>query len=252
VARGYGAAEVRVVIPEGFSRYDIARRFERWGLCAREAFLRESADPALLSEHAIAGDSAEGFLFPDTYRLHDAMGARELVRRLLRTGEQRLRPLLQAHAARVEALRVELGLGVREIVTLASIVEKEAAVPAEQPIIAGVFLNRLRDPEFRPNRLQADPTVAYGCVRDPELVACRGFDGRRVTRAMLADADNPYNTYRHAGLPPGPIANPGRSALLAVLQPAQHGYYYFVARGDGRHAFSATLEEHNRAVESYR
>ena len=137
------------------------------------------------------------------------------------------------------------------MITLASIVEAEAAVAAELPVIAGVFLNRLRDPEFRPKRLQADPTVSYGCRLQPSLPSCAGFDGRRITRAMLAGADNPYNTYRHEGLPPGPVGNPGLAAVEAVLAPAEHDYLYFVARGGGRHAFSATLEEHNRAVERY-
>jgi UPF0755 protein len=116
-------------------------------------------------------------------------------------------------------------------------------------VIAGVFLNRLRDPSFHPKRLQADPTVAYGCLLQPELVSCLGFDGKRVTRSMTADPQNLYNTYRIEGLPPSPIANPGLSALRAVLHPAEHGYFYFVARGDGHHSFSASLSEHNQAVQ---
>ena len=127
--------------------------------------------------------------------------------------------------------------------------EKEARVPSEQPLIAGVFLNRLRDPAFKPKRLQADPTVAYGCVVQPNLPSCAQFDGRRVTRTMTGDPNNPYNTYRHAGLPPGPIANPGLGALRAVLAPAVHDYLYFVASGAGAHAFSRTLADHNEASE---
>jgi UPF0755 protein len=123
-------------------------------------------------------------------------------------------------------------------------------VPEERPVIAGVFLNRLRDPKWKPRRLQADPTVAYGCAVLPSMPACQGFDGRRITRAMLLDASNPYNTYRLDGLPPGPIANPGLSSLRAVLVPAHHEYYYFVAVGGGRHRFSRSLEEHHLATDS--
>jgi UPF0755 protein len=156
--------------------------------------------------------------------------------------------LLASEPEARDRLSRELGFGLREIVILASIVEKEAHVPEELPIIAGVFLNRLRDPHFRPKRLQADPTVAYGCLLQPALPSCAGFDGKRVTRIMTADPQNPYNTYRIEGLPPAPIANPGISALKAVLHPSEHGYLYFVARGDGRHTFSANLDAHNLAT----
>ena len=105
--------------------------------------------------------------------------------------------------------------------TLASIVERKRRRPSEQPVIAGVFVNRLRDPSFMPKRLQADPTVAYGCAVAPELASCAHFDGHLVTRPMLADTTNPYNTYRLDGLPPGPISNPGLSALRAALHPAR-------------------------------
>ena len=112
-----------------------------------------------------------------------------------------------------------------------------------------MFSNRLFDPDFTPRRLQADPTVAYGCLVAPDTTpSCRDFDGRHVTPAMVRDPDNPYSTYKHEGLPPGPICNPGLSALLAVLSPAQHDYFYFVAKGGGRHAFSHSLHEHNRNI----
>ena len=252
VARGFGSAELRVVIPEGFSRFEIAGRLAQWGVCSREAFLRASEDEALLLELAIDGPSAEGFLFPDTYLLQDDMDPRALVRRFVHNARRRLAPLFAQHEAARERLRSELGWGTEEILALASIVEKEARLVSEQPIIAGVFLNRLRDPAFSPKRLQADPTVSYGCAVAPDLPSCAEGSPKRLTRAMLADAGNPYNTYRHAGLPPGPIANPGVRAVRAVLAPAAHDFLYFVARGQGAHTFSRTLGDHNAAIEERR
>jgi UPF0755 protein len=176
------------------------------------------------------------------------MHAEQVIAKLTDNAQRRMNKLFATEAGALARLHDDFGYGRNEIVTLASIVEKEAHVPEEQPMIAGVFLNRLRDPNFRPKRLQADPTVAYGCLLHRELPSCAAFDGRRVTRTMTADAQNPYNTYRIEGLPPTPIANPGISALRAVLHPAEHSYLYFVARGDGHHTFSANLEAHNLAT----
>jgi UPF0755 protein len=249
IAVGFGSAAVRITIPEGWTRYEIATRLAEWGLCERAAFLAVTEDPQLLATIDPRASSAEGFLFPDTYWLSDAMTPRAIADRMLANGRKRWAALEQTEAAGLTHVREELGFGSYEIVTLASIVEKEAHVPSEQPVIAGVFLNRLRDPSFKPKRLQADPTVAYGCVVQPALASCAQFDGRRVTRTMTADPTNPYNTYRLDGLPPGPIGSPGSSALRAVLSPAAHGYFYFVARGDGRHAFTPTLELHGQEVQ---
>jgi len=139
------------------------------------------------------------------------------------------------------------------VLTLASMIEKEARASDERPLIASVFFNRLRDPEFRPARmLQSDPTASYGCVvAGEEIPSCAGFHGN-VTPALLRDASNPYNTYRHAGLPPGPIANPGEASISAVLAPAESDFLYFVAKGQGtgRHTFSRTFAEHREALES--
>jgi UPF0755 protein len=170
---------------------------------------------------------------------------------LVEHGREQTAKLFSDHAAALAALTRELGLDAHDVVTLASIVEKEAGVAEERPIIAGVFLNRLKDPKFTPRRLQADPTVIYGCRAQPSLPSCNAFDPKRpkISRAMLADGDNRYNTYRIEGLPPGPISNPGRAALAAVLDATRHDYLYFVAKGGGRHAFSATLDAHNAAVQ---
>lgn len=212
---------------------------------ARTAGREEPAPSAIVA-------SAEGYLFPDTYHFLDHSSAEVVLERLVRTSQRRVERVIAEAEASGGSPALALGLSPAEIVTLASIVEKEAAVADEQPIIAGVFLNRLRDPNFKPKRLQADPTVAYGCLLMHELDSCRNFDGRRVTRRMTADANNLYNTYRHEGLPPGPISNPGLSAVRAVLHPTKHDYLYFVARGQGRHRFSTTLQEHNAAVEAVR
>lgn len=247
IARGRGRVPRRVMIPEGSNRFDIARRLEEAEICPAGDFLIASADPY---EGAA---THEGYLFPDTYDFVEGTPAGEIVQRMRDNGRRRLTALLEQHRPAVEALREELGYGPQELLTLASVVEKEAAVAAERPTIAGVFLNRLRSETFRPrHRLQADPTVSYGCLAQPELAAsCAGFEGT-ITRAMLDDGDNPYNTYRHGGLPPGPISNPGIEAIRAVLRPEAHDYLYFVARGAGRHDFSATLQEHNAAVRRFR
>lgn len=249
-ADGYGQTVVRVTLPEGWNRFDMAERLAEWDVVERDAFLAACEDPALLSELGLQAPSAEGFLFPDTYEFLDRSNASSVVRKLVTTAFFRFRPVLEAGADSM-ALS-ELGLGRAGAVTLASIVEKEAALARERPVIAGVFLNRLRDPDFSPRRLQADPTVAYGCLVQAALESCQNFDGRRVTRRMTSDVANRYNTYRHDGLPPGPICNPGVSSLRAVLAPARHEFFYFVAQGDGSHAFSADLTKHNEAVQRYR
>jgi UPF0755 protein len=249
VATGYGTTPLRITIPEGFNRFDIAARLAEWGVCSQADFLRSVADAEPVKDMAADADSREGYLFPDTYWLHDDMPAEQVVARFTSNAKRRLTQLEDNQSGRFVRLQTDYGLGLREVVILASIVEKEAHFPSEQPIIAGVFLNRLIDERFRPKRLQADPTVAYGCLLAKSLPSCQGFDGKRITRAMIADAQNPYNTYRIEGLPPGPIANPGLSALRAVLLPTVHDYFYFVARGDGHHAFSKDLAAHNLAVQ---
>lgn len=258
VAEGYGESAIDVVIPEGFDRRDVARRLARWDVCDEAAFLAATEDRALLAELGIEAPSAEGYLFPDTYSLVTHTDPRELVRRFVAAYRRRTDELF-ARAAEDDATRATwarwtaLGYDAHDALVLASVVEKEAVMRDEQPVIAGVFVNRLASDTFLPrHRLQADPTVTYGCEEDPSLASCAGFDGRRITRAMLEGTDNPYNSYRREGLPPGPICNPGLSAIRAVLGHAQHDYLYFVARGHGRHAFSATLDAHNDGVANLR
>ncbi len=251
-AAALGVMQVWVTLPEGYTRFDIAKRLEEYGVCAARDFLNATEDGDVLESLAIEAPTAEGYLFPDTYQLTDAMEPRRVIGRLVENWQRRVQALVGEDRTPLDVLRADLGWDIHDVVTLASIIEKEAAVPEERPIIAGVFLNRLRSKTFLPaGRLQADPTVAYGCLVKGDLVAsCDGFNGT-ITRAMLEDDANPFNTYRHPGLPPGPICNPGAAALEAVLRPREHDFLYFVSQGNGRHAFSATLGEHNRAVERF-
>jgi UPF0755 protein len=240
--------KARIVIPEGYTRFDIARRLQIARVCAARAFLDATSDAALLAELKIAADSAEGYLFPATYELALDSEPSQVVSRMVTEFGKRYDRLTRDNAMGAEALRQRMSWGQAEIVTLASIVEKEAAVDEERPLIAAVFLNRLNDPAFNPKRLQSDPTSAYGCLVMPERIGtCRAYSGR-VTPEMNADETNPYTTYRHDGLPPGPIANPGEKSLQAVLVPAETRHLYFVSRGGGHHTFSDTFAQHNEAI----
>ena len=253
LARSAGRAAEHVTFPEGFHSLQIGQRLEHAGVCTLEAFRRAVNDPDLLRELGIEGASAEGYLFPASYGLKVDSDAREIVRVLASEAKKRLKNLISAHPGRLEQLTREFGFRERDVLTLASMIEKEAQVSDERPLIASVFFNRLRDADFRPARmLQSDPTASYGClVAGAEIPSCAGFHGS-VTPALLRDAQNPYNTYRHAGLPPGPIANPGEASIAAVLAPAQSDFLYFVAKGQGtgRHTFSRTFAEHREALES--
>ncbi len=241
-----GRIQVRITIPEGFNRFEIATRLEEFGVCSAEEFLDATEDKSLLASYGVDANDAEGYLFPDTYEFDDQTKPRRVVERMLANWTRRYEDIQRDYAGALGKLE---GWTTHEIVTLASIVEKEAAVAAERRRIAGVFRNRLRSRRFLPRRrLQADPTVQYGCIAEPEAASsCSDYNGE-ITRAMLDDPDNPYNTYRHSGLPPGPISNPGKASLVAVIDPENHDYYYFVARGKGEHHFSKTLRQHNIAV----
>jgi UPF0755 protein len=247
-----------VTIPEGFNRFDLADRLEKLAVAGRRAFLRTCADQLLIAELAIDKDgsagaeSMEGYLFPATYDMLVDSDPVDVVRRLVTESDRRWAALAAKHRDGLVSLQATLGWGRREVITLASIVEKEAAVDEERPLIASVFLNRLLNPEFRPKRLQSDPTSAYGCVAFPDdAPSCAGFQGK-PTPAINLDPKNRYSTYVHERLPPGPIANPGAASIAAVLAPAATKYLYFVASGGGRHAFNENLPAHNEAVRKLR
>lgn len=246
------AVKAKVTIPEGWNRFDIAKRLQALHVAWSTAFLDATANTDLLREVGIEGDTAEGFLFPATYDLPLDTDPKDVVRRLVGEFDRRFSQLEQNHRLGRSELTSSFGWGRREIVTLASMVEKEAAVDDERSVIASVFLNRLRDPSFKRKVLQCDPTSGYGCLALRDRVpACAGYAGK-VTHAINVDPLNAYSTYVHEGLPPGPIANPGMKSLQAVLAPSSTKYLYFVVRGDHRHAFSETIEEHNTAVKDFR
>ena len=242
---------VRVSIPEGFDHFQVAARLQAHGICSRGSFLAAFGDPQLLGRLGITGPDAEGYLFPATYTLKLDSDPKQLLVRFVEQARKRLRRVAEQIGPKALAdLETYRGWGEHEILTLASMVEKETAADDERALVASVFFNRLDDPNFRPlGMLQSDPTAHYGClVLADQIPSCAGAPAR-VTPAMLRDSANPYNTYRHAGLPPGPIANPGEASLRAVLEPAKTEYLFFVARGGGRHRFSRSFEEHDRAVQ---
>lgn len=219
---------VRVTFPEGITAREMGERLERAGITTASAFSALAYDPKSPARWGLPGPSLEGFLFPDTYRW--ARGVAPV--RVAETMIQRFRAVTGALAAEARGRRLDL-LG---WVTLASIVEKETASSEEKPKVAAVFFNRLR----RGMRLETDPTVIYGI---PD------FDGNLRKKDLRRDT--PYNTYTRAGLPPGPICNPGRESLEAVLHPAPVPYLYFVSRNDGTHVFSSSYEAHRRAVDRH-
>lgn len=221
--------KIRITIPEGLTLREIAARVEAAGLGSADQFRRAATDAARLAKLGIPGTSLEGYLFPETYTVTTTTTPEEVVRAMIAQFERQLTPELLAAAK-------SRGLNRHQLVTLASIVQKEAGNVEEMPLIAGVFHNRLR----KGMRLQADPTVIYGI---------NNFDGNLTRRHLTTPT--PYNTYTQPGLPPGPIASPGLAALKAAAMPALTPALYFVARGDGRHEFNATLEAHNRAVNRY-
>jgi UPF0755 protein len=244
--------ERRVTIPEGKNSLQIAEILADAGIGGSSTeLLAAMRDPELLARLEIPAASAEGYLFPDTYKFSTDATAAEVVERLVRRHRQVYAEVRRAHIAGAHTLAEDFGWGDHEILIMASLIEKETGQPAERPRIASVFLNRLRFNTFKPKLLQTDPTIIYGCtVPERKSAACQKFEGR-IRRIHLRDPDNPYNTYTHEGLPPGPISNPGRDALEAVLAPERTKYLYFVARNDGTHHFSKTRREHEAAVDKY-
>jgi UPF0755 protein len=248
-----GAADelVAVTIPEGKNLVDVAEILDAAGIAGKAEVILRATDQSFVAGLGLPGATLEGYLFPDTYRLRpNTPPARALIP-MVRRHRQVFDELRAAHAKGVQELKKTLGFDDHQLVTLASIVEKETGQPQERPRIAQVFINRLRFPTFVPKLLQTDPTIIYGCtVGTPRSTACLKWDGR-IHRVQLDDKENPYNTYQHEGLPPGPIANPGRAALEAVMAPDRSPFLYFVSRNDGTHYFSKTIGEHTAAVVKY-
>lgn len=223
----------RLLIPEGLTWWQVGRLVEQSGLATFESFAQAVADPDLLMRFDIPAGHAEGFLFPETYYL--ARPRNQDARPIVETMLTNFWKVTDAHLWPDGRPSNE---DIRKAVVLASLVERETGVAEERERVAGVFANRLRLGML----LQCDPTIIYGLGPD---------FSERLRRVHLDDQANPYNTYIHPGLPPGPIASPGLASLMAVRNPEKHDLLYFVSRKDGSHAFSRTLEEHNRAVRRY-
>ncbi len=217
-----------VTIPEGFTRDQIADALAAKGLADKKRFLELTRDKTLLRQYGISGPTFEGYLFPDTYHFSRGMPTSAVLDTMVKRFKQVVSPLVDKSQG--------TGMKFEEVVILASIVEKETGKPEERPLIASVFLNRLR----LGMRLESDPTVIYGI---------ENFDGDLKKKDLTERT--PYNTYVIHGLTPGPIANPGLESIKAVMDPARTDYLYFVSRNDGSHHFSKTLAEHNRAVAMY-
>ena len=221
-----------LVVPEGSNMFDIAASLDRFDFLKPSDFLRAARNPALIRDLAPQAPTLEGYLFPATYRITRSTTVQQLCVMMTSQFRKEWRGLQNSPHAKP----------VNELVTLASMVEKETGRPEDRPIVASVYENRLR----KGMSLDCDPTTIYAALLDARY---RGT----IYRSDL-NSDNAYNTYRHVGLPPGPIANPGLASLKAALMPAQTDYLYFVAKpdGSGGHQFSETIEQHNVAVQQYR
>ena len=229
-----------VVVPEGFTMFDIAHAVEAAGLGPAQDFLKEAqTDTALIADVAPNAPSLEGYLFPDTYEFSRMMTMHEMAEAMVkqfRVVANQIGLIDAAHPFVVTRIPLET----EAVVTMASIVEKETAVADERPLVASVYYNRLT----KKIALDADPSIIYAELLAGTYSGALHHDDMRL--------DSPYNTYTHAGLPPGPIDNPGKSALEAAMHPAQSDYYYFVADAAGHHRFARTMQEHDKNVAAYR
>ena len=218
------------VVPEGLTVAQIGTLWEKAGLGTAATFNQAASDPKWLLNYRIEGKTLEGYLFPNTYQFPDGATPQLIIQIMLDEFERRWDAEFTEEAK-------ALGFSKHEIITLASIIEAEARIPDERPLVSAVFHNRLRQGW----KLQADPTALYG-LGNPD----------RPPRAADLRVDSPYNTYIYKGLPPGPICNPGMASIIAALRPAPVDYMYFVAIGDGRHHFSKTLGEHQNMINKIR
>jgi UPF0755 protein len=237
-----------VVIPEGYNMFDIAQALQDAGLGSSEEFLKvATSDTALIADIAPDAKSLEGYLFPNTYEFTRMQTMPEIAAEMVKQFRQVAREIgLTTSAPNTDLKNTAVQIGsapgndVSQTVILASIIEKETAAPEERPLVASVYNNRLA----RHVALQADPSVIYA-----ELL--QGSYSGALHHADM-QFNSAYNTYTHAGLPPGPIGNPGKTSLEAAMHPADTDYFYFVSNGNGHHRFAHSLEEHNRNVAAYR
>jgi len=235
-----------VVVPEGFTMFDIARAVEAAGLGPAEDFLKVAqSDTALIADLAPHAPSLEGYLFPDTYEFSRMQSMHDIAATMVRQFRQVAHQigLIPAPPGQTDSTHTESGRtddDIERTVTMASIIEKETAVAEERPLVASVYYNRLA----KKIALDADPSIIYAELLAGTYAGALHHDDMRF--------NSPYNTYTHPGLPPGPIGNPGKSAMEAAMHPAQSDYYYFVADAAGHHRFARTMEEHNKNVDTYR
>jgi UPF0755 protein len=228
IREGKSRLVIQVTIPEGWRMEQMARRYMHEIGIDSEKFIALCHDSLFLHEHGIESGSLEGYLMPDTYAFYWQTDEREVLVRMLDGFKLFYHDSLLGRQREMKATQ-------QEILTMASIVEAESSVGDERPVIAGVYWNRIK----KRMRLEADPTVQYALG-----------EGKRLNHRDL-DFDSPYNTYRHYGLPPGPINNPGKSSILAALFPQQNEYLYFVATGVGGHRFSKNFNDHQKNINKY-
>jgi peptidoglycan lytic transglycosylase G len=244
---------VSVTVPEGINMLEVFAIMEQAGVAKAAELELLARDPAFLEKHAIEGESVEGYLFPETYSFRVPTAPKVVLETLINQFRTVWERVAKDKAKSMAKLKKELSWTDRDVLILASIVEKEAVASTEQPRIAQVFINRLTDASFVPHRLDTDPTIRYGClVPVKKSPPCQQWDKTdRLHRIQLDDKDNPYNTYQHDGLPPGPISNPGEKALAGTMDPDGSRFFYFVSRNDGTHVFARTRQEHERNVDSF-
>lgn len=221
---------VAATIPEGKNLFEIATILKNSNIIRdKERFIKLAKSPIVASELGVPGQRLEGYLYPDTYQLTPKSDEKVILKAMVRTFKQQVKNLPFEDAP--------LGLDRHQVITLASVVEKETGASFERPLIAGVFLNRLK----KKMRLQSDPTTIYGIFEN--------YNGNLRKKHLLQKT--PYNTYKISGLPAGPISNPGLKSIMAVLKPAQHNYLYFVSKNNGTHVFTENYRDHRRAVEDF-
>jgi UPF0755 protein len=244
---------VKVTLPEGKNMLEYFALLEQAGVAKAAELEALARSRDFLQQHGISGDTVDGYLFPETYDFRLNEKPARILTRLIDQHRRVWTEVMTASGKAAQRTKDRLDWTDRDILVMASIVEKEAVASAEQPRIAQTFINRLTSPSFKPKKLETDPTIRYGCmVPVQKSKACQGWDpAGRLFTAQLRDKDNLYNTYQHEGLPPGPISNPGRGAIQATLNPDGSSFFYFVSRNDGTHVFSKTLAEHERYVDQF-
>jgi UPF0755 protein len=219
----------KITVPEGLNIYQIAELVAQAGFAGQAVFIENATDAALAREHGIAAETFEGYLYPETYYFPKSVSTKTIVSSMVKRFRLVFKPEWEARCK-------QLGFSIHQVVTLASIIEKETGAPFERRLISSVFHNRLK----KKMRLESDPTVIYGL---------KNFDGN-LNRKHL-ETLTPYNTYKIRALPPGPISNPGSESLEAALYPADTQYIYFVSKKDNTHQFSTNFNDHNQAVRKY-